>query len=361
MPARRRKTRRARKSGVSSAIIVYKFIIYLFLVAVLGTFFLKLATPIISNTAEVLGISSFFARGVDSGNSGDSDNDSDQRSSGSSGSDSSGSRSSESDSDKSRSSKASGTGGSGNTSTKTETRTSTGEDGTLRTLVETTSEDTRSEVRLSEAERIRVRSKDGRTRIDITQGGIRVRFEQRDDRVIVKAEEEDGTEVELEDEALDEIKARLAEDEISIATDGGGFSKRHFGARTHFPLSIDLSTNTLIVTTPAGTKAVAILPDKAVENILTKGILNKIGGGIASPSAGIDDGATGSAEILSESITLEEKKGGLIYKVKGLSTQRLLGLLPLDIERTVNVSAQTGVIESIEQNILSKILDIMSF
>lgn len=346
MAARKRKTRRTHKGSSHSAIVVYKFIIYVFLIAVLGTFFFKLLTPLIANTADVLGISSLIAKGGDDG---------DNSGNGSSGSGSSGS----------------GSSGSGrSTSTKVETKTPTSnissadeeEDETgIRTLVETRPDEARLEIRVSEEERLRVRSKDGRTRIDITQGGVKVRFEQRDDGFVIKAEQEDGTEVELEDDAIEEIEERLGEDDIRVATDGGSFSKRHFGARTHFPLSIDLSTNTLIVTTPAGTKAVAVLPDKAVENILTKGILSKIGGGIASPSAGIDDGATESAEILSESITLEEKKGGLIYKVKGRSTQRLLGLLPLDIERTVNVSAQTGVIESIEQNILSKILDLMSF
>lgn len=334
MPSRKK---RARTRETSSLIVVYKITIFSVLIIILGAFLIRLTTPLISNTMDVLGISSFLAKGGD--DSGASDSDDNHSGSGSSGSGSSGSGSSESRS----------------------TSTSNEEENHAVTTSEIKTDEARTEVRLSETERIRARTKDGRTRIDITSGGIKTRLEIRDDRVIIKAEQEDGEEVELEDETIDEIEDRLEDDDIDIATAGGNFvlSRKHIGAITHFPISIDLATNTLIINTPSGQKEVAILPDKAVSNILSKGILSKIGGGIASPSAGIDDGITENAEI-NTAITLEEKNGGIVYRIKGASSQRLVGLLPVDIEKTVNISAQTGVIESIQQSIFSRILDIIS-
>ena len=84
------------------------------------------------------------------------------------------------------------------------------DDSGVETKTESNGNEERTEVRLSETERIRTRIKDGRTRIDITSGGIKTRLEVRDDRVVIKAEQEDGTEVELEDDALLKIDDRLA-------------------------------------------------------------------------------------------------------------------------------------------------------
>ena len=303
MPARRKKTRRTHKSRSHSAIVVYKFIIYLFLVAVLGTFFFKLATPLISNTANVLGISSFFAKGGDGDNSG----------SGSSGSDSSGNSGS----------------GSGNN-------------------------EVRFEVRTNEGDRLRARTQNDRTKVEIRTGGVRTRLESRPDRTIIKQEIE-------------------IEDEVEVATDGGGFEepKRHLGARTHFPITIDLATNALIITTPAGTKTVTILPDVAVQNMITKGIISKIGGHvIASPSGEIGD-ATGSGEIgtsiqedtkeTSENIELTEEEGLLVYKIKGSLKQKFLGVIPLDLEREVTVSAESGEVTSVQESLFTRFLNALSF
>ncbi|KKQ96529.1 MAG: hypothetical protein A3C27_02200 [Candidatus Levybacteria bacterium RIFCSPHIGHO2_02_FULL_39_36] len=365
------KRRHIKKNKQSSAIIVYKCIIYVFLVAIFGTFFLKLVTPIISNTANVLGVSSFFAKGGDDDNSG----------TGSSGSGSSGESRDSDDDSGSGSSRSNNSGSSGTSASTSNTNVSSDDDeDEKRTGVKTKPNETRTEIRLPEGERIRARTKDGRTRIDITESGVKTRLEIRADRVVLKAEREDGTEEELDDETLDEVKVRLAQSDINIATEGGEvvIAKRHLGARTQFPLSIDLSTNTLIVTTPAGQKAVAVLPDVAVRNILTKGILSKIGGGIVSPSGGLDRGsdATGKAGLVAEtesveeeleepvlladSITLEEEDGELVYKMEGISDQRLFGFIPVLIERTIAVSAETGDVASVRSPLFDRILDIIS-
>lgn len=215
----------------------------------------------------------------------------------------------------------------------------------LQTENETKLSETKTEVRLSDGERIRTTARDGRTRIDITSGGIKTRFEVKDDKVIVKAEQEDGTETELADDALAKIDDRLAKDDIKVATAGAGqflLQKGDVKAITSFPISVDLATNTLFITTPNGQKAVTILPEKAMQNLLAAHIINV---------------ATSAGQL----IALDEKNGIPVYEVKGVSSQRLFGLIPIGINKEITVSAETGNALSIRESLGQRILDAISF
>lgn len=210
-----------------------------------------------------------------------------------------------------------------------------------------------SEVKVPEAERIRTRTKDGRTRIDITSGGVKTRLEIRDDRVIIKAEQEDGTEVELEDNTIIKIEDRLSKDQIKVATAGGKFiiQRGTTGAATDFPLSLDLATNTLIVNTPAGARTITILPDQAVQGLLASNVISKIN--LTQEQIG-----TRSASQL---ITLGISNGIPIYEITGVSNQKLLGFIPVNIQRTAVVSAQTGQVATVKESPLNRVLDLISF
>lgn len=362
----RKKKRPGRKQN--TLVSIYKISIFTVLVLILGAFIFRIATPLISNTAEsILGVN-FFAKGGEE-NPEDQDDVRSEDKSGSSENSGSGS------SDSGGSSNTSGLSGTSISNTggqrvesvaratpkpteaEDEDENEIEDEEENENVVITASEDEEEEVeiKLAEDEKIKARTKDGRTRIDITSEGVRTRLEIRDDRVVIKAEQEDGEEIELEDETLDEIENRLDDDDIDIATAGGNFvlSKKHIGAITHFPISIDLATNTLVINTPAGQKEVTILPDKAVSNILTRGILSKIEIAGATESAQIEGAET-------EGIVLDEKNGVPIYEISGTSAQRLLGLLPVSVKRKVIVSAQTGVIESTRESLFSRILDLLS-
>jgi len=80
-----------------------------------------------------------------------------------------------------------------------------------------------SEFEFSDGEKIKTKVEDdGRSRIDIYSGGIKVRYELKDGRVIIKAETEDGEEV--EDEEIFKIVDRLDKDDIKVSTAGGKLS-----------------------------------------------------------------------------------------------------------------------------------------
>jgi len=233
------------------------------------------------------------------------------------------------------------------------------DDSGIRTKTETKPNEERTEVRLSETERIRTRTKDGRTRIDITSGGIKTRLEFRDGRVIVKAEQEDGTEVELEDDTLLKIDDRLAADNIKVATAGAEkflVQKGDTGAVTDFPISVDLATNEVFVTTPTGQKTITVLPEQAIQNLIAANIVNRLGG-----QAIANEALNNNLTSVSQLITLGEKNGIPVYEINGISDQKLLGFIPVKVEKDLTVSAETGNVLSTNISFGSRILDVLSF
>lgn len=156
----------------------YLFIPLFFAIALLVAF-PALARIVINGHGQVNVISGrVLSSGSGSGSSEENDNDDDSDSS------SDGSRNSGSDS----STKKTETRNSDGTRTKTEIR----KDGEVRT-----------EVRLPDGTRIKTRAEDGRTRTDVYQGAVKVRFERKGDRFRIKAENELGQEVKLEERADD--------------------------------------------------------------------------------------------------------------------------------------------------------------
>jgi len=302
---------------------------------------------------NTLGTTTYLAKGDDSdssssgssasGSSGSSDSNDDNSGSSNSGSGSSGS----SDSNPS---------GSNDSATKIETRDPTTG---IRTQTETKQDESRTEVRLSEEERIRTRTKDGRTRIDITAGGVKTRLEYRDDRIIIKAEQEDGEEVELEDDTIFKIEERLGTSGIRVATAGAEkfvIQRGNAGAVTNFPLSIDLATNSLIVNTPAGEKNVAVLPDQAVQNLIATNVVSRIGG-----QKVVDAALNQNLASINQLVILGLQNGVPVYEINGISDQRLLGFIPVTIEKSLAVSAETGQVVSTRKSFLNQLLDLSSF
>lgn len=229
----------------------------------------------------------------------------------------------------------------------------------IQTKIETKPNEERTEIRLSEGERIRTRTKDGQTRIDITSGGIKTRFEIKNGRVIIKAEQEDGTEVELADDTLLKIDDRLAADDIKVATAGAErflVQKGAAGAVTDFPISVDLATNTVFVTTPTGQKTITVLPEQAIQNLIAANIVNRLGGRTIANEA-----KNNNLTSVSQLITLGEKNDIPVYEINGVSDQKLLGFIPVEVKKDLTVSAETGNVLSTNVSFGSRLLDLLSF
>lgn len=230
----------------------------------------------------------------------------------------------------------------------------------FKTKTEIRGDESQTEMEFGEGERVRTEVRDGRTRTDVYSGGVKVRLERKaDGRLKISAENEAGEEVELGDDEIFSIRERLETDTIRVGTgedDSFVFARGNAGAQTQFPLSVNLETNELIVTTPAGERTVTVLPDAAVSNLLVANIIDRLGPDALAAAA--QNAELGSVESI---VNLGERNGVPIYEISGVSDQRLLGFIPVEIERTAVVSAETGEILDINTPILDTLLDTLSF
>ncbi|HCS79266.1 TPA: hypothetical protein DIV55_06040 [Patescibacteria group bacterium] len=215
-------------------------------------------------------------------------------------------------------------------------------------------------------------------RISAKNGKIEIKAKNVGDQLVAQeSASESGEQVEVEThENKFKIKIKARGDELEIEQKG-------IGALTHFPISIG-EENELIITTPAGTKVVTILPDQAVQHILQSNIMDRVlafRASLASPSPFSTPSAeatasaeptetpeaTEEAELVSatptasitpapsgeseetEEIELIEADGILVYRIKGAKDFRLVGVVPVSAAITAQVSAETGEVLSVEQ------------
>lgn len=229
--------------------------------------------------------------------------------------------------------------------------------------VDTNPDDIRTEIRFSDDTRVKTRVEDDRTRTDIYQSGTKVRLERRDGQTRMKVEnEETGEEeelpVETEDDEILEIRERAERDSITVSASGDQFVIRRndVGALAHFPLSVDLSTNTLTVSTPAGERDVTILPDQAVQNMLAANVIDQLGGSAFTQLVRENPGLP-----LGQIVRLIQTQQGLLaYEIPGVRQQRLLGFIPVTITTTAIVSAETGELLTTQSSLVNQLLDFFS-
>lgn len=205
-----------------------------------------------------------------------------------------------------------------------------------------------SEFSLTNLKELQVRTEKNRTKIKLDSRGGSFELENEDGKLKIKAKERNGTEFELETESIDDINEALEEEGISIATSGSKLRIRSglFEAETHFPLSINPTTNTLTVTTPAGTKDVAVLPDQAVANLLRNRFIERIASGSATENpTGIKLGLLGNNPV---------------FQVLGYDDQKLFGFIPVSIQKTSFVSAENGEIVKVDETFINILLDLLS-
>lgn len=199
---------------------------------------------------------------------------------------------------------------------------------------------------------------DGTTKIEIEDGSFKLKYRIENGQVVLRAENEQGEEVELSDDKLNELEDAVEEDldddDIKIASTAGRLvvKKNNVAAITSFPLSVDVETNQLIITTPAGQKIVTVLPDQAVKNLLATGVVSAIEKQdlISQPELGIID----------QAIELEIKNNELVYKINGIKTHRIFGLIPVVAPVIAFVSADTGTPVAKQQSFLAGIADFLS-
>ena len=196
---------------------------------------------------------------------------------------------------------------------------------------------------------LRVRTEENKTKIKIDSAGGRFELENENGKLKIKIKQENGDEVELESESIDDINEALEDEGISVATSSGNrlrIRRGEFEAETHFPLSINPTTNTLTVTTPAGEKDVAVLPDQAVANLFRLKFIDRI--------------ASGSAAENPTGIKLGLLNNNPVFQVLGVDEQKLLGFIAVSVNKVSFVSAENGQIVRVDETFLNRLLDLFS-
>lgn len=157
-----------------------------------------------------------------------------------------------------------------------------------------------------------------------------------------EAEIETEMETEIKDGTLSaKIKIRSGANKTEIEQEGSNVQ-----VQGGLPVSVDKTTKELTVTTPAGSKTVAVLPDTAVQNILGAGVVSQVA----------SDSATGKNAVK----LTTDANGNLVYEINGVKFEKLLGLFNVGIDKTAQVSATSGQVGTISQSFLSRLLDILS-
>lgn len=198
--------------------------------------------------------------------------------------------------------------------------------------------------------------KEKKIKLEAKNGKIKVEVEDEN-------EKEENSEIELEGEL--EIEDGTVSGKLKIKSEEESLLviKNSVAARSIFPLSLELSSNELIVNTPSGVKRVAILPDLAVRNMILEGVVTNVAGfeeegeveQEATESAGVKGKVKGEIEISTD------QDGRLVYEMQGERFEVFLGIFPVRVKKKIVVSAETGELLRVDQTLIQRIIDFLSF
>ncbi|MDO8573262.1 MAG: hypothetical protein Q7R77_00765 [Candidatus Daviesbacteria bacterium] len=152
-----------------------------------------------------------------------------------------------------------------------------------------------------------------------------------------------------ENEAVKEVEAELEKEDVKIATAPGQIAlvNKRVGALSNFPISVDPTTRQITVTTPSGSKVVAVLPQKAIDNMLSSHVMDDVAGEKVNNSLG----------SIPDLVKLETRNGVLVYKVKGTKTHKLLRFILIKTKVEAVVSAENGQVVESTDSLLGRILN----
>lgn len=219
-----------------------------------------------------------------------------------------------------------------------------------------------NEIEIETADGVKVKSKvedDGARKTEVESETVRYTFEEKDGRIRLRAETEAGEDITSKDteNEIEELEQELEDKDIEIASGDGHMklTRNAVQARVRFPLSVDPVTGSLMVNTPAGEKAIAVLPDDALFRLMDTNMLSEVvtpkNPGGAEP-AEVDDGT--------RHVELTEENGNLVYEIEGKKNHKLFGVFPVATDRSVKVSALTGEVLSKTETVFATILDALS-
>ncbi|MEK7605902.1 MAG: hypothetical protein AAB478_05280 [Patescibacteria group bacterium] len=231
---------------------------------------------------------------------------------------------------------------------------------TIKTNTQIEENKQETEIETSDGQKIKTKVEDdGTTKIEVEHGELKIKYKVVNGQVVKKIEDEDGTEVELDEDEQSELEneaeQELEDEGIEISSQSGKPTLRRNGvvASTQFPLSIDVGTNQLIVTTAAGSKAVSILPDEAVQALLATKIVDQIDTTSTTPTP---DGSSGAGT----QVDLQIIDGSPVYEMNGTKEYKFLAFIPVTQPVKAVVSAESGQVVGVQKSFITNFIDLLS-
>lgn len=190
---------------------------------------------------------------------------------------------------------------------------------------------------------------------------MKVKYQVLNDKVVLKIVDETGEEKTVEGkdvEVLKEaVKEHFSDKELDLKPTKNNkvaIKQKKVAAVTEFPVSVNVETKELIVTTPAGQKIVTVLPEQAIDTLLATGKVSTVD---TSP----DDSETKEQlDVKSGVIKLEVKDDNIVYKITGKKHKKIFGVLPISTPITTFVSVETGKTVATEQSLITNLINLIS-
>lgn len=302
---------------------------------------------IIINQGQVLGDEDTSNDNSGSGSSGGSNDSSD---------DNSGSGSSDSEDSKDT--------GDDSTEVKTESETEVHQADGTEAKTEVRGGESKTEIHYADGTVYKTETKDGESKTEVYQNGTKVKLEREGDRFRIKTENASGQETDIGDDNSVSIEERTDRNQVRIRTfestedqlrNKAIIERLNTQALTDLPLSVNLQTNELTVTTPAGEKTVTVLPDQAVQNMLAANVIDRVGGQELS-----DLIQQGGVDTLDHVIELSDKDGVPVYVIQGDKDRKLFGFFNVTTKVKVEVSAETGEVVDTNQSLRDTLISAFS-
>lgn len=169
---------------------------------------------------------------------------------------------------------------------------------------------------------------------------IKKSFEKRNDQQQDDEQENETRKIKsIVEERAEQLNLRNGSTDIRSTEKGFEIEKGNVKVKTNLPISIQTDTKQLSIVTPTGTKTITTLPDEAKNTVESSGFARQVVG----------------------DITLEQDGEDVVFRMNTVNTKRMFGLLPVQVNREVEVSATTGQITGTTQSFGQRLLDLFSF
>lgn len=204
--------------------------------------------------------------------------------------------------------------------------------------------------------KLEVQTEGNKGELNLQTQGLQLEIKREDNgQVSIHAHQEGGQEIQLQTDALAAVNQALKDQEVEVGTTSANdlaITSHDVAAHTQLPISIDPTTHTLSITTPNGnTQSLNVLPDKAVQSLITANILSNVLSQSSTTSG------TGSAQTVIGLTTVNNQP---VFEVQGIKEKHLLGIFPVAFQKTVTLSATTGQIINTQESLLNTVLEALS-